>query len=112
MAFGWAELGVAFGELAGFAGVAGELLAGEVGQWDGQGFANGVDGGGEFEQQARVFVYGEQGRDGFAGALGFALGDLAQALAVLVVGEGGLEWGEGFGQENVPIAGVAESRKQ
>lgn len=108
VAFGRAEVGVAFGLLAGLAGVAGELLAGEFGERQGQGFAQGVDGGGEFEQQAGVFVDGEQGGDGFTGVPRFALGNFLQALAVLVGCEGGLEGGQSFAQEDIPVAGFAE----
>ena len=61
------------GQFPRFFGVAGDLLSGEVGQWHRQGVAQRVDGGGEFEQKARVFADGEQAGDGFSCAAGAAL---------------------------------------
>jgi hypothetical protein len=90
-------------QFACLAGVAGDLLAGEVFERDGQGLADGVDGGCESEQQAGIFGGGEESDDRFTGALGLALGSLAQAFAVLVVGKCLNERGQSFFEENIPV---------
>jgi len=97
-----------FCQFPGFPGVAGDAAGNEVRQRGGQDVAQGINGGRELDQQARIFAPGQNAGDGLAGCLGAAAGFVTQLLDVAIVREGGLDRGKRFRQENIPVACVAQ----
>lgn len=93
-------------------GIAGDLLAGEVFQEDGQGWAGRINRSCEFKQHSGIFICDKQVDDQFAGALDFALRSLVQALAMLVVRKDRHARRQGFGEENIPGARFSQGAAQ